>query len=194
VHETRRLRAEDVVRDGIPRTKPATAAVHAALWARTPREAALFIVAPVQQRLVNVPDLAEAIGLIKRDKRRRLLRGLLMDLSEGVESLGEGDFAAAAARDSLKQNASALRGRVVLRVPNFAFRSDPEPFLDQIAVVLLARGRGLGEAGRQRGQRRIQVHRQIRVAQRRPPVERRARRGQCGPRDGERVQRVLGRA
>jgi very-short-patch-repair endonuclease len=187
VHETRRLRQEDVVREGIPRTNPATASVHAALWARTHREAALLIVAPVQQRLVTVPDLAGAIALIKRDKRRGLLRGLLADVSEGVHSLGEGDFAracrrrgfprptrqvsrqtpsgryvydvvwdtydleveidgaqhldvTAAARDTLKQNAALLDGRIVLRVPNFAFRADPEPFLDQIEAVLRARG------------------------------------------------------
>jgi very-short-patch-repair endonuclease len=187
VHETRRFRAADVLRDGIPRTRPATAAVHAALWARTDSEAALFIVATAQQRLVSLSELTEAVALVRRDKRRSLLRGLLVDLCDGVESLGERDFAAAcrrrgfprptrqvsrrtptgrfvydvvwdefdleveidgvqhldaaaAARDMLKQNASALRGRVVLRIPNFAFRSDPEPFLDQIATVLLARG------------------------------------------------------
>lgn len=187
VHETRRHREEDVNRDGITRTKPATAAVHAALWARTGREAALLVIAPVQQQLVSVPELAEAIALIKRDKRRGLLRGLLLDVSEGVQALGEGDFATAcrrrgfprptrqvsrqtpsgrfvydvvwdgydleveidgaqhrdaaqAARDTLKQNESSLTGRVVLRIPNFAFRSDPEPFLDQIEAVLRARG------------------------------------------------------
>jgi hypothetical protein len=53
VHETRRLREEDIVRNGIPRTTSATAAVHAALWARTDSEAMLMVVAPVQQRLVR---------------------------------------------------------------------------------------------------------------------------------------------
>lgn len=93
VHETRRFREENILRDGIPRVAPPTAAVHAALWARSDREAALFVVAPVQQRLVVVPALAEAIELVKRHPRRRLLRDLLRDVSEGVESLGERDFA-----------------------------------------------------------------------------------------------------
>jgi very-short-patch-repair endonuclease len=198
VHETRRFREEDVIRDGIPRTKAATAAVHAALWARTRREAALLVVAPVQQRLVSVPDLADAIALVKRDKRRGLLHGLLADVSDGVESVGEGDFAVAcrrrgfprptrqvarhtpsgrfvydvvwddydleveidgaqhldateAGRDTLKQNASALTGRVVLRIPNFAFRTDPEPFLDQVEAVLLVRGWNAPQRQRKRG-------------------------------------------
>lgn len=93
VHETRRYREQDVVRVGIPRTRPATAAVHAALWARSDREAALFVMASVQQRLVPVPDLADAVALVQRDKRRRLLRGLLADVSEGLHALGERDFA-----------------------------------------------------------------------------------------------------
>ena len=64
VHETRRYRDQDIVKTGIPRTKPATAAVHAALWARSDAQAALFVIAPVQQRLVTVPALAAAIALI----------------------------------------------------------------------------------------------------------------------------------
>lgn len=188
VHETRRLREEDVIRDGgLPRTKPATAAVHASLWARSDPEAALFIVAPVQQRLVSVADLSEAIALVKRNKRRRLLHGLLADVAGGVESIGEREFAAACRRrgfptptrqvarrlpsgrvvydtvwedydleveidgaqhldaalasgDMLKQNAAALSGKVVLRIPNFAFRANPEPFLDQMEAVFRARG------------------------------------------------------
>ncbi|HUR75296.1 MAG TPA: hypothetical protein VMZ00_13540 [Sporichthya sp.] len=44
VHETRRFREEDVLRDGVPRMAPATAAVHAALWARSDREAGLFLI------------------------------------------------------------------------------------------------------------------------------------------------------
>jgi very-short-patch-repair endonuclease len=187
VHATRRYRAEDVVRAGIPRMRPATAAVHAALWARTDRQASLFVMASVQQRLVAVKDLAEAIALIKRDKRRLLLRGLLVDVSEGLHALGEQDFARACRRrgfpeadhqemrylpsgrvyydtvwkryrvkveihgaqhldvqaatsDALKANAAALEGAVLICIPNHAFRTDPEPFLDQIEAALVAGG------------------------------------------------------
>lgn len=187
VHETRRYREEDIIRAGIPRTRPATAAVHAALWARTDREAELLIVAPVQQRIVAVPDLAEAIALIERDKRRALLHGLLSDVSEGIQAMGELDFArgcrrrgfpkpdhqemrrlptgrvyydtvwrrygvkvevhgiqhldvAAAAWDALKENAASLDGFVVIKIPNHAFRTNPEPFLDQTEAALLGGG------------------------------------------------------
>ncbi len=186
VHESRRYREEDVLRNGIPRMRPAIATVHAALWARTDPEAALFVVAAVQQRLVTVADLADAIGTVKRDKRRRLLHGLLADVSDGIESIGEREFAGRcrrrgfpepdrqvkvrlpsgrarydnvwgdyleveidgaqhldveqAARDMLKQNAASLTGKVVLRIPNFAFRADPEPFLDQMEAVFRSRG------------------------------------------------------
>jgi very-short-patch-repair endonuclease len=98
VHETRRYRDEDVIRVGIPRTRPATAAVHAALWARSDREASLLVIAAVQQRLVALPDLADAVALVKRDRRRGLLRGLLLDAGEGLQSLGERDFARACRR------------------------------------------------------------------------------------------------
>ena len=40
----------------------------------------------------------------------------------------------------LKANAAAIDGSTVLAIPNFAFRVDPEPFLDQIEAALRARG------------------------------------------------------
>jgi hypothetical protein len=98
VHETRRYREEDLTRAGIPRMRPAPAAVQAALWARSDNEAALFVMATVQQRLTTVKALGEAISLIHRDKRRPLLRGLLIDVTEGLQALGERDFAEACRR------------------------------------------------------------------------------------------------
>lgn len=183
VHETRRYDEASVIRSGIPRVAPATAAVHAALWARSDREAALFILAAAQQRLFDAVELGEAINKIRRDRRRRLLRDLYDDASGGVESVGEREFAqkcrarrfpeptrqlrrrtdsgswrydtdwdefgvsveidgsqhlnpAAWMPDALKQNAVALEGRVVLRIPNLALRLDPGPFLDQVEQAL----------------------------------------------------------
>ncbi|GAA0621930.1 hypothetical protein GCM10009547_25890 [Sporichthya brevicatena] len=185
VHETRRFREVDVVRGGLPRTAPATAAVHGALWARTDNEAALFVIASVQQGLVAVPQLVDAVALIKRDKRRKLLKGLLIDVSDGIESIDERAFAkvcrdrgipkpdrqvvarlpsgrvrydnywgdvlvveihgaqhldvAMTTRDMLKLNAASMDGRAVIQIPNFAIRTNPDPFLDQIESVLAAR-------------------------------------------------------
>lgn len=93
VHETRRHRPETVLRRGVPRTKPATAAVHAVLWAKTDAQAALFLMAAVQQRLVTVAGLAEEVDLVRWHPRRTLLRNLLADVTVGIHSMGEREFA-----------------------------------------------------------------------------------------------------
>jgi len=93
VHETRRWRDEDIVDDGIAHTVPECAAVQAALWARTDREAALLLISPVQQRLTTVDAVAGALDLVRRDRRRHLLRGLLREMAGGVTSMNELDFA-----------------------------------------------------------------------------------------------------
>lgn len=187
VHETRRHRSVDVLREPIPRMQPSTAAVHAALWARTDREAAFVVVATAQQRLTTVAALHEAVELVRRHRRRALLRGLLCDLGGGAETLAEREFARLCRRrgfpaptcqqvrrtasgtvifdvawerfrviveidgvhhlqvgqtlsDALKQNTAALDGATVLRIPNWALRADPEPFLDQVERALIAGG------------------------------------------------------
>jgi len=187
VHETRRYRDEDVLRVDIPRMQPATAAVHAALWAPTDAQAALFVIAAVQQRLTTSAALAEAVELVRRDPRRNLLRGLLRDVESGVQSFDERAFARMCRRrglpepsrqvmrigpngrvyfdvmweqygviveidgiqhldapqvlrDALKQNVAAIDGALVLRIPNWALRSTPGPFLDQVEAALRSRG------------------------------------------------------
>ena len=94
VHETRRWRDEDVISAGIPRALPEVAAVQAALWARSEREAALLLVAAVQQRLATVDAIDSVAGRIRRDKRRVLIRSVLLEVAGGVHSLNELDFAA----------------------------------------------------------------------------------------------------
>ena len=93
VHETRRWRPGDVAAlPGPRRTRVPVAAIRAAMWARSDREAALMLIAPVQQRLVRVEDLFEELALLRRHRRRRLIAGVLADVSGGVHSLGERDF------------------------------------------------------------------------------------------------------
>jgi very-short-patch-repair endonuclease len=94
VHETRRWRDEDIVATGIPRALPEVAAVQGALWARSDREAALLLVATVQQRLAPVDAVAAVVDRIQRDKRRGLIRAVLVEIAGGVHSLNELDFAA----------------------------------------------------------------------------------------------------
>ncbi|MGQ0631865.1 MAG: DUF559 domain-containing protein [Sporichthyaceae bacterium] len=93
VHETRRYERESVLLQGVPRMRPATAAAHAALWARSDRQAALFVLSAAQQRLFTIDELSEEVTKVRRDRRRLLLRGLCTDVAGGVEALGERDFA-----------------------------------------------------------------------------------------------------
>ncbi len=94
IHETRRWRDEDVVCDPMPRIRTPMATVQAALWARTGREAALYLVVPVQQRLTTAEAVREALECVRRDRRRTLLRTVADELVDGVRSLNELDFAA----------------------------------------------------------------------------------------------------
>lgn len=56
IRQTRRWCAEDVVGTGLPRARPAVAAVRAALWARSNREAALVLTMSVQQGLTTAAE------------------------------------------------------------------------------------------------------------------------------------------
>jgi very-short-patch-repair endonuclease len=95
VRETRRYRSEDVVRGGIPRTAPAVAAVHAALWAATDKQATYFLTLAVQQGLCRPAELSDAATAVRRHPRRRLLAQVVLDLADGSRSLGELDVARA---------------------------------------------------------------------------------------------------
>jgi len=103
LHETRRWRDDDVIGAGIPRTRPEVATIQAALWARTDREAALLLVAPVQQRLTSPSAVSDVLDRVRRDKRRTLLRAVLGDVADGVRSLNELDFAAMCRRRGLPE-------------------------------------------------------------------------------------------
>ncbi len=93
VHESRRWGDADAIDVGIPRAKPAVATVQAALWARTPRQAAYLLVLPVQQRLVRAEDVGEELAKVRRHSYRALLRGVQADIVDGVRSMNELDFA-----------------------------------------------------------------------------------------------------
>lgn len=92
VHETRRFCEDDVIRVGIPRVRPATALVHSVLWARSGAQGALFVVASVQQGVVDAADFAVEVGRIRRHPRGVLLRALVGDVQGGIESSGEREF------------------------------------------------------------------------------------------------------
>lgn len=96
VHESRRFNEGDVVLvQGVRTVRPAVAAVHAALWARSDRQATFFLVLVAQQRLAEPAELAEAVERVRRHPRRRLLRRAVADVVVGVRSVGELDVARA---------------------------------------------------------------------------------------------------
>ncbi|HEY2877751.1 hypothetical protein [Nocardioides sp.] len=103
IRQTRRWDAGDLVTTGVPRTVSPVAAVRGALWARTDRQAALLLTMSVQQGLTTPQDLGLAALRIKRDRRRRLLPEVILDLAGGVRSLGELDFARECRRRGLPE-------------------------------------------------------------------------------------------
>lgn len=81
---------------GLPRAEVAAAAVAAAAWARSDREAVLVLCLVLQQRLTTPDRLLAAWsrGATRVAQARRvLLREALGDLCDGAHSLGELDFA-----------------------------------------------------------------------------------------------------
>lgn len=93
VRQTRRWSADDVEATGLPRTRPAVAAVRAALWARSDREAALVLTMTVQQGIESAERISLEMLRVRRDRRRAFIHGVLHDLLDGVRSLGELDVA-----------------------------------------------------------------------------------------------------
>ncbi|WP_216843608.1 endonuclease domain-containing protein [Phytoactinopolyspora alkaliphila] len=75
----------------------------------------------IQQRLVTGVALADAFGTVKRHRRRRFLRTVLADVIDGVQSMGELDFAGMCRARGLPEPTRQVvrrgpRGRVYLDV------------------------------------------------------------------------------
>jgi len=187
IRQTRRWEEQDIVRVGIPRTRPATAAIRAALWARTDREATYVVLLTVQQRLTDAASVGRELLRVRRDRRRLLLHAIVNELLDGAQSLGEIDVGVLLRQrglppptrqalrrdrrgryyldlywpayrlvveidgihhawvenivgDALRQNALALDGDTVLRIPLLGLRLQPDDFLDQVEDGLRAGG------------------------------------------------------
>lgn len=91
IHQHREV--GDAIRVGLPRVKPELAALRAAGWAVSDRQAALLLVLPVQQRLLSAARLRSRLELVQRNPRRELITAVVRDCADGAESLGELDFA-----------------------------------------------------------------------------------------------------
>lgn len=94
VHKVSRRLPHDDMPSGLPRARPALAALRAAQWAVSDRQAALFLVMPVQQRLVTGEQLREMHEWYVGRRRRALVAQLIEDIADGAHSLGELDLAA----------------------------------------------------------------------------------------------------
>lgn len=94
VHKVSRRLDGDAIPTGLPRTRPALAALRAAQWAVTDRAAALFLVLPVQQRLTTSQQLRDMRERYVGRRRRALVEMLIEDISDGAHALSELDFAA----------------------------------------------------------------------------------------------------
>jgi hypothetical protein len=93
IRQTRRWDVADLAPSGIPRTRPEVAAVRAALWAKTDKQATYLLTLTVQQGLASASSLAQQALRIRRDKRRILVQTVVGDLLDGARSLGELDVA-----------------------------------------------------------------------------------------------------
>lgn len=76
-----------------PRTMPEVAALRAAMWARTDREAATVLAVGVQQGIVNPARLLTAWAEVGRCPRAELLSRLVPLVASGAQALSEIDFA-----------------------------------------------------------------------------------------------------
>ena len=187
IRQTRRWSVEDIVGSGIPRTRVEVAAVRAALWAVTDKQATHLLTLVVQQGLALPQQIGRELLRIRRDKRRALLHAVVNDLIDGARSLGELDVGRELRRrglppparqvlrrdkrnryyldlywpdwhlvveidgihhtwaenvvgDALRQNALALDGDLVLRVPLLGLRLEPDEFFEQIEQALREAG------------------------------------------------------
>lgn len=77
----------------MPRTKPAVAAIRAAYWAVSDRQAALVLLMTVQQRLATPEQLLACSKQLLGRKRRAFIKDVVGYIHGGVQSLGEFDFA-----------------------------------------------------------------------------------------------------
>ncbi|WP_330474000.1 hypothetical protein [Terrabacter sp. C0L_2] len=93
MHKVIRRVSGELIPGGLPRTRPEVAAIRAAHWARSDRQAALVLLMTVQQRLTTPARLAAAQRVVRGRTRRSFIRAVVRDIAFGVQSLGELDFA-----------------------------------------------------------------------------------------------------
>ncbi|GAB3113837.1 type IV toxin-antitoxin system AbiEi family antitoxin domain-containing protein [Janibacter alkaliphilus] len=101
LHKVARRAAGEVLARAVPVTAPLWASVRAGHWAVSDRQAALLLVMPVQQRLVDAAALRDLTRQPPGRTRRRHLREIGEAVHGGVESIGELDLGAMCRRHAL---------------------------------------------------------------------------------------------
>ena len=101
VHKVIRRTPQELAGAGLPRTRPAVAAIRAAHWAASDRQAALILCMTVQQRLCTGAQLREAEADIPGRNRRAFIHQIVGDVADGAHSLGELDVLTALRRRGL---------------------------------------------------------------------------------------------
>lgn len=84
-----------------PVVRAAAAVLHAAAWAPSDRAAEWRVAAAVQQRLVTVPQVADAVREMPKVHRRALVRAVLDDVATGAHARSELDLLALLRRNGL---------------------------------------------------------------------------------------------
>jgi very-short-patch-repair endonuclease len=92
IRESRRWRSADLSTNGIRRTLPAVAAVHAGIWARSPKQAAYFPTLAVQKEVTTPALLADALTAVRRARHRQVLVMTVRELAGGSRTLAEVDL------------------------------------------------------------------------------------------------------
>jgi hypothetical protein len=102
VHESRRLRARDIlVVDGLGFTEVHRSVIDACAWTPDAGAATRLLIAAVQQRRAWPDRLAQVLDESGQVRHGALLRRLLRDLSDGAEALSEVEFLAFCRRHDL---------------------------------------------------------------------------------------------
>ena len=93
IRQTRRWRAGDRASTNPPRSRAEVAAVRAALWAASDKQAALLLTMSVQQGLTTPQLIGRELLSVRRDRRRPFVQAVVLDLMEGSRALGEAEVA-----------------------------------------------------------------------------------------------------
>lgn len=93
IHKVRRRVPDERIGAGLPRTRPTVAAIRAAHWAVSDRQAATIMLMGGQRRLYRPTDLAAMRQQVRGRTRRRFIDQLIRAVAGGIQALGEFDVA-----------------------------------------------------------------------------------------------------